>query len=197
MKIDLNHFHYWMQAVRNSPNLTRTLDSFWQGQMQSKEWLIKNLRKNINSPVSIDILGGWNGVLASMLFQSNILIKHINSIDIDPDCYPIASMMNKGEEIVGKFNAITADMCEYQSTADVIINTSCEHITQDQYSQWLTKIPKTSLIVLQSNNYNIPEHIRISNSLDEFETQCNINAIWKGELKLQLYTRYMIIGKLF
>jgi hypothetical protein len=86
-------------------------------------------------------------------------------------------------------------MCEIRSDADVIINTSCEHITQDQYDLWLSGMPHNSLIVLQSNNYNIPEHVRIASSLEEFKVQSGINVIWSGELVLPLYTRYMIIGK--
>jgi hypothetical protein len=79
--------------------------------------------------------------------------------------------------------------------ADVVINTSCEHITQAQYDQWLSGIPNTTLIVLQSNNYDIPEHVRIVQGLNEFVDQSNLTVLWKGELALPLYNRYMIIGK--
>jgi hypothetical protein len=185
-----------MQAIRQSPDPMRTMDAFWSGQLKSKEWLITNLRKNVNTFVSIDIHGGWVGVLASMLFQSDIYINNIRSIDIDPTCESIATMMNKQEEITGRFRAVTADMCEIQSDADVIINTSCEHITQDQYNLWLSGHSQNSLLVLQSNNYNIPEHVRTVRTLEEFKSQCGINVIWSGELVLPLYTRYMIIGKL-
>jgi hypothetical protein len=130
-----------------------------------------------------------------MLFQSDVPVVNIRSIDIDPVCEPIAVNMNKIEEMVGKFRAVTADMCAIRSDADVIINTSCEHITQEQYDLWLSGMPHNSLFVLQSNNYNIPEHVRIANSLDEFKKQCNIDAIWAGELELPLYKRFMIIGK--
>jgi hypothetical protein len=195
MQIDLEHLHYWMQAVRQSPDPMRTMDAFWSGQLKSKEWLIDNLRNHISKFVSVDIHGGWVGVLASMMFQSNLPIKHIRSVDIDPTCEPIASMMNKGEEIVGKFRAVTADMCSIRSDADIVINTSCEHITQEQYDLWLSRMPHDSLLVLQSNNYNIDEHVRIANSLEEFKQQCGINVIWAGELELPLYTRYMVIGK--
>ena len=195
MNINTEHLHYWMEAIRQSPDPIRTLDAFWRGQIQSKEWLIKNLRKHVNQHVDIDIHGGWVGTLASMLFQSSVPTKNIRSIDIDPTCQPIATMMNKQEEIVGKFKAITADMCEVESTADVIINTSFEHITQDQYETWLSKIPNSSLIVLQSNNYNIPEHVRIANTLSEFKEQSKLSVIWAGELKLPKYNRFMIIGK--
>jgi len=195
MLVDLDHLHYWMQAIRLSPDMNRTLDAFWRGQLASKEWLCLELKNYIRNPVTIDICGGWVGVLASMLFQSNISISHIRSIDIDPLCESVATMMNKIEEISGKFSAITSDMCLIQSDANVIINTSCEHITQDQYNIWLESIPIDSLIVLQSNNYKISEHVRIAESLNDFKKQSNINILWAGELKLSLYDRYMIIGK--
>jgi hypothetical protein len=195
MQIDLEHLHYWMQAIRQSPDPMRTMDAFWSGQLKSKEWLITNLRKNVNKFISIDIHGGWVGVLSSMLFQSNIPIKSIRSVDIDPSCEAIATMMNKKEEIVGRFRAVTADMCAIRSDADVIINTSCEHITQDQYDLWLSGMPYNSLLVLQSNNYDISEHVRIAQDLDEFKQQCGINVLWAGELELPLYKRFMIIGQ--
>jgi len=195
MNLDLNHVAFWMDAIRSSPDPARTLESFWKGQLKSKEWLIKNLRKHVHKVVSIDIHGGWNGVLASMLFQSDIVVTRITSLDIDPACESIANTMNKIEEMTGHFKAVTADMCRTNSTADVIINTSCEHISQAQYDFWLDGMPQDSLIVLQSNNYYIPEHIRPVDSLEEFVEQSHINVIWKGELELPLYKRFMLIGK--
>jgi hypothetical protein len=175
------------------------MDAFWQGQLKSKEWLIESL-KNFssikNNPVSIDIHGGWVGVLASMLFQSDVPVRNIRSIDIDPLCEPIATMMNKKEEMTGMFRAVTADMCEIRSDADVVINTSCEHITQDKYDLWLSGMPYNSLLVLQSNNYDIPEHVRTAKDLTEFTQQCQLeNVLWTGELELPLYKRFMVIGR--
>jgi len=194
--VDTEHLHHWMQAIRQSPDPMRTMDAFWSGQLKSKEWLISNLRKHVNKFVSVDIHGGWVGVLASMLFQSDVPVLNIRSVDIDPECEPIAINMNKIEEIVGKFRAVTADMCSIRSDADVVINTSCEHITQDQYDLWLSGMPYGSLFVLQSNNYNIPEHVRIANNLEEFKQQCDLDVIlFAGELELPLYTRFMIIGR--
>lgn len=203
MQIDLEHLHYWMCAIRESKDPKRTLDAFWRGQMQSKEWLVKNLEnfihpevnKTLDFPLTVDIHGGWVGVLSSMLFQSAIPIKYIRSIDIDPDCESIATMMNKKEEIEGKFSAITGDMCTVRSDSDVIINTSCEHITQEQYDLWLSNLPQSSILVLQSNNYEIEEHIRLAKDLEHFKEQSQINVIAAAELELPLYKRFMIIGK--
>jgi len=196
MQINTEHLHYWMQAIRQSPDPMRTMDAFWSGQLKSKEWLITNLRNHINKFVTIDIHGGWVGVLASMLFQTDMPIKNIRSVDIDPSCEFIATNMNKIEEMAGRFRAVTADMCEIPSDADVIINTSCEHITQDQYSRWLSRMPDTSLLVLQSNNYNMPEHVRTADNLIQFIDQSQLTTmLFSGELETPLYTRFMIIGK--
>lgn len=196
MQIDLEHLHHWMQAIRQSPDPMRTMDAFWSGQLKSKEWLINCLDENVDFASSIDIHGGWVGVLASMLFQSNIPITTIRSIDIDPTCESIATAMNKVEEMSGKFRAVTGDMCTIRSDADIVINTSCEHITQDDYDLWLSGMPHNSLFVLQSNNYEIPEHIRTATNLEHFKKQCNLEKIlYAGELSLPLYTRFMIIGR--
>jgi len=195
MQIDTEHLHYWMQAIRQSTDPQRTLDAFWSGQIKSKEWLINQLSHRVRTPVRIDIHGGWVGVLASMLFQSGIPIKNIRSIDIDHTCEAVATMMNKGEEIEGRFKAVTADMCEIRSDADVVINTSCEHITQEQYDLWLSGLPYNTLVILQSNNYDIPEHVRWHKNFDEFKATCGLHFLWGGEMKTQLYTRYMIIGR--
>ena len=203
MQIDLEHLHYWMCAIRESKDPKRTLDAFWQGQLKSKEWLVDNLvyyiyperNKELDFPVSVDIYGGWVGVLASMLFQSDLPISNIRSIDIDPDCKSVATTMNKKEEIEGRFKAVTADMCTLRSDADIIINTSCEHITQDQYDLWLSGHSNNSLIVLQSNDYVIDEHVRIARNLEEFKQQSQVEVLWARELQLPLYKRFMIIGK--
>jgi hypothetical protein len=195
MQIDTEHLHHWMQAIRQSPDPMRTMDAFWSGQLKSKEWLIQNLRPHVKKFVTVDIHGGWVGVLASMLFQSDVPVRNIRSIDIDPSCEPIATNMNKIEEMVGKFSAVTADMCSIKSDADLVINTSCEHITQDKYDIWLSNCLQNSILVLQSNNYNIPEHVRIADNLEQFKQQCHIDVLWAGELELPLYKRFMIIGK--
>jgi hypothetical protein len=186
-----------MCAIRESNNPMRTMDAFWSGQLKSKEWLINNLADHLDQDdVTVDIHGGWVGVLASMLFQSHVPVSSIRSIDIDPLCQHVATMMNKQEEIAGRFRAVTADMCVIRSDADVIINTSCEHISQYEYDMWKSGMPHNSLLVLQSNNYKIPEHVRTANTLDDFKEQCDLERVlFAGEMELPLYKRFMVIGR--
>jgi hypothetical protein len=195
MKLDIDHVLFWMDAIRNSSDRSRVLESFWKGQIKSKVWLIENLKPYLKENSTVDIFGGWNGVLASLLFQTDVKFKKITSIDIDASCKDVALTINKIEEMSGLFDAVTADMCNYVSSADYVINTSCEHINQEQYDSWLSLIPDNCLVILQSNNYKIPEHIRTAQSIDEFIEQSNLNVIFSSILSMPLYDRYMIIGK--
>lgn len=196
--VSIDDVLFWMDAIRNSEDRYRTLESFWKGQIKSKIWLIDNLKNHLSHPgeYTVAIYGGWNGVLASLLYNSGIGIRHISSIDIDPTCKEIANTMNKKYEMAGVFTAVTADMVEYTiEDAEIVINTSCEHITQEQYDQWLFNQPNNSLIILQSNNYSsLDEHIRCASSLGEFEKQSNLEVMFSGVFETPKYDRYMIIG---
>jgi len=197
MQIKIEDILFWMDAIRQSDDCYRTLESFWKGQIRSKIWLIENLKKYCNNtPQNIVIYGGWYGVLSSLIFNSDINVNKIISVDIDPGCKDIATLMNKNYEIEGRFEAVTADMAVCNYAADIVINTSCEHIKQDTYNTWLNLISSSSLIVLQSNNFfSLEEHIRCSKSLNEFDKISNISTLLKDELETEKYTRYMIIGK--
>lgn len=200
MKVDIQDVLFWMDAIRNSEDRYRTLESFWKGQINSKVWLTERLTEMIGTyykPVTITIYGGWNGTLASILFNSGSDIRHITSVDIDPSCEEIAYTVNKRYEIEGKFTAVTADMTTITDcTSNVVINTSCEHITQEQYNQWLDNQPSDALVVLQSNDYfDLEEHIRCSVDLDDFVKMSNVKVLWSGIFETPKYNRFMIIGK--
>lgn len=197
MQVDIDHVLFWMDAIRNSDDRYRTLESFWKGQVHSKIWLIENLKPFVTTPSNVDIFGGWNGVLSSLMFQSSLPIVNIRSVDIDPSCELVASTVNKIEEMQGRFSTFTSDMSVTNSTADIVINTSCEHVTKDQYSAWLDLMPKNSLVVLQSNNYyQLDEHINCVDSVDDLVKDSNLTTVFfKDTLILPKYNRFMIIGK--
>ena len=199
MKVDLEDIAFWMDAIRNSKDRYRTLESFWKGQLRSKVWLVEKLEEMIGTyynPVKLVIHGGWNGVLASLIFNSKINVSHITSLDIDHKCEEVASTVNKRQEMEGRFTAVTRDMTIYDYDADVVINTSCEHLTNGAYYRWLDLVPDNALIVLQSNNYfDLEEHISCVNDLDEFKKWSGIEVLWGDTLELPKYNRFMLIGK--
>ena len=85
---------------------------------------------------------------------------------------------------------------KYDKPPYLIINTSCEHINQEQYLEWLSNVPKSSTVVLQSNNYfELDEHINCSKNLEEFVKKSNLKVDVAETLSFEKYDRYMIIGK--
>lgn len=199
MKVDIEDVLFWMDAIRNSDDRYRTLESFWKGQVRSKIWLIENLGKFAeDKPNRIVIHGGWNGVLASLLFNSNILIENIISVDIDPTCKKIADTINKRYDMEGRFTSVTEDMANftYDIVPDIVINTSTEHVTDDLLTLWKSRIPKKSLIVLQSNDYfDLDEHINCVSSINKLDKKIGLNTFYKGTFPTEKYNRFMVIGK--
>jgi hypothetical protein len=200
-------------------NIRNTIDQYdvdlsdclsW-GQLKSKQWLIDNLPDNLGV---VFVCGGWYGTLAGMMFeQISKKFKVIRSFDIDPNCARIAESINKTwVKDNWRFKASTLDILQmdYPTThvtyrangssleltenPDTIINTSCEHI--ENFSDWFEKIPKTTLLILQSNNfYDIQEHVNCVDALETFQKQTNMSSlIYEGELDLGNYKRFMRIG---
>jgi len=200
MKIDIQDIKFWMDAIRNSEDRDRTLETFWGGQIQSKLWLINTIseKNKIVRNTEIVIHGGWNGLLANMLFNSEIGIKKITSVDVDPVCKEIATTVNKRYEMEGKFEAVTCDMVDYKYETEpyIVINTSCEHITHKKYKQWLNNVPDSAQVIVQSNDYyELEEHVNCYDSLDQFARKSMLEIEVKDEIQLPKYKRFMVIGK--
>ena len=198
MKIEIKDVLFWMDAIRNSDDRYRTLESFWKGQINSKVWLIEHLERHYqNRPYNILLCGGWNGVLATLLFNSMMDITRIVSMDIDAKCEEIAYNMNKDYEMQGRFKAITSDMLAYEDydKHKLIINTVCEHMTQEQYYEWIDKLPSNKRIVIQSNDYfSHKEHVNCKQTLEEFQKDCRIKVDMAATMPTEKYNRFMIIG---
>jgi len=190
-------------------------DCFSRGQLQSKLWIIKELKKLNLELGTVFLCAGWYATLATMLFENNIKINKIRSFDKDPSCRKIAEIFNKfWVKDDWKFKSSTQDIldinynqhaynvkrsngtiCELIDSPDTIINTSCEHI-QD-FSKWYNSIPDGKLVILQSNDYfEIEEHVNCSKSISQFSKSCPMKeTLFEGELFLPKYTRFMKIGR--
>ncbi|HXV31347.1 MAG TPA: class I SAM-dependent methyltransferase [Sinorhizobium sp.] len=144
----------------------------------------------------IVVLGGWYGVLPGMLLDdARFNIGTAVSYDIDPAVEQVAHTLNSG--FGGKFRAMTADMyaLDYSTLgADLLVNTSCEHIAD--LPGWLSLLPSGTRVLLQSNDYfSEPTHINCVSSLGEFEAQASLTRTdYAGALPMKKYTRFMLIG---
>lgn len=171
--------------------------AFNHKQVGSKIWARDRLFESLGGKFKhIVVLGGWYGVLSAMFFDdSRFDIGLIESVDIDPQVAKVAETLNvkAGEH----FRAITRDMyaLDYRASgADLVINTSCEHIAD--LPAWLSLLPRGTQVLLQSNDYfSEPTHINCVASLAAFEAMAALREVrFSGELPTKNYTRFMLIG---
>jgi hypothetical protein len=178
-----------------------------KNQMASKRWLADSLHASVGPRLGdVLILGGWLGALAAVLLHDpRFGIGRVVSVDVDPRCEPIAASMNATHARTGRFEARTIDMLaiDYASPgdrsspygADVIINTSCEHLPE--FDRWYARIPDGQLLVPQSNDYvACREHVNCAADLAAFAAQAPMrDVVFAGERPMRRYTRFMLIGR--
>jgi hypothetical protein len=181
----------WMQYIRNNPeNAYRFSENFWPSQIESKKWLLEHV-----TPMdrSIVIFGGWYGVLAQFIAHK-FPDSYIVTTDLDSSTEDVFYQINTSENIYHRIWDMR-DGIPYSLYPDLVINTSSEHVTQEVYDAWWNSIPSTTKYIVQGNNLENPEHVRLANSLEEF---LNINNIkdpqYAGMLKCGHFYRYMAVG---
>jgi hypothetical protein len=176
--------------------------AFNHRQVASKMWARDELARHYPQSLGcIWIVGGWYGVLSALLFADERLsIGRIESFDIDPAVAVVAESLNEIQLADGRFGARTADMyrLDYSSgpdAADLVINTSCEHIAD--LPAWLALIPRGMRVLLQSNDYFAEaQHVNSHASLEDFAAATGLSQIdFAGSLYLRKYTRFMLIGR--
>ena len=207
------------KMVRNYESAALT-DAFSRGQLRSKTWLINMVNAlELDLGDMVYVCAGWYGVLPALMFEKleNFSGK-IRSFDIDPSCASIAETMNKEHVLDSwRFKATTLDVRKltfdndsYQTlkfngdaenlsdiTPTCVINTSCEHI--EDFDEWFDKIPKGTLVIMQNNNFVEHDDATVVNTIgheDDWSEKLNLSEIiFKGTLNLELYDRYMVIGR--
>lgn len=189
-------------------------DCLSRGQLQSKIWLVNELKKLSLDLGTVFLCAGWYGTLATMMFEAGLFIDKIRSFDIDESTEAIAEIFNRPWVINGwKFKPVVQDIHDINflehsyivskdngefetlyDSPDTIINTSCEHI--ENFEQWYAKIPSGKLVIMQCNNFKeIEEHVNTHDTLDSFADQTPLDVeLYSGELDLGIYKRFMRIG---
>lgn len=174
-------------------------------QTACKKWAVEELcRAGVGQLGTVHVLAGWYGLLGAMLLnEPRLRIAHLTVIDADGSCEPVALSLNATPASEGRFSFRCHDILALDYAAlpqglgrpDLIINTSCEHL--DRFEAWFAGVPDGMLVLLQSNNYTaIPEHVNCVDSLAAFQEQAPLSdLLYAGELRLDKYTRFMLIGR--
>jgi len=193
-------------------------DAWTYGQIRSKHWLIKKLAELNLDLGNVWILCGWIGSLSLLLRHSNAALRFdkLRSFDVDPRCAPLADALNRPwvkDNL--KFKASTIDVNQlhydeydihtlrndgtvctiHNETANTIINTSCDHLGND--NTWWNNIPLGKLVILQNNDFlTVEEHNNNVTSQTEFKFKYPMSELYfSGVLDCKLYNRYMLIGR--
>ena len=179
-------------------------DALNDNQITCKRWLIDELFRALGGTFgTVYLLGGWYGVLGALLLNdSRFDIRRVVSIDIDPECAPIASQLNRSQA-EGRFEAVTASASgltyrrvdEVGGPPNLLINTSCEHMAASV--RWYEQVPDGMCQVLQSNDYySCAEHVNCVESLAKFKEQVPMREVlFEGALPRRRYNRFMLIGR--
>ena len=179
--------HYYPHRVKDFAK------SFSENQVLAKSWLVEQLSMSSAASIknkNITILGSWYGtVLVPLLKYYLTDIKNIHLIDYDDETLKIAKWLH--EDITTETKDVSFDLKEIE--ADIIINTSCEHM-------WHMKdINMKGLCAFQSNDFTQEDaHVNCVYDLNEFKEQTGItNIYYEGEKPFDNYhdcKRFMLIG---
>lgn len=169
-------------------------DAYSYAQLQSKVAALKHL-KDITNANTI-VLGQWHGMLVYMLQKFGI---SKNSLGVEYDDFWHSFCLQLGLQ---NYQGILADATDtanwsffLESENNLVVNTSCEHMSWD----WLNfeKSNSRGFLYAQGNNYEIPDHINVCQSLDEFTNSiANRGFIIHNsvEMKFSPYTRYCVLA---
>jgi len=167
----------------NDIELVRDIaNSVNSNQVKNKKWLVKYLKPYLDmySDYKVVIAAGWHGLAAHMID------KNVVSFDMDPYTKQVKLFPNV------KYQVSTIEEFD-PSQFDIIICTSCEHITDKVINDFIKKKKGTAIVVLQSNNYfKIKDHINCKNDCKEFAESIDLRILESHTLKLKKYKRFML-----
>ena len=205
-QIPMSTIEYLMQHSSQYPKT-----AYSKGQLASKSWLLEELSKVLaKEPIDISIVaivGSWIGTLVEpLLLDYPARIERVYGFDMDPSAIELSEKLNdryvsdnwRYKGVVADVNTLDFSNLQFETgnelintTVNVIVNTSCEHMNQD----WYDSISTNTLIIMQTNNSTHFEgHINTSESIEDMQTKYPMRQLYCGELKTPVYTRYMQIG---
>jgi len=185
---------YGVDDLYRIKDIVHSVDkNHWEG----KEWLAKEFYKHYNnSSGHILIVGGWYGMMAYQLRKMwPNASMNITSSDMDPMCDYYAWELFHDQDI--SFQTMTAENITDFSKYSAIINTSCEHMEQEDLIDIVKRKPKDTWICFQTNDYvDLDAHINCWPSAKMFADSLNLEYVaYVDTLNLGDFNRHMVIGK--
>lgn len=189
-----NESMYGVDDLYRIKDIVHSVDkNHWEG----KEWLAKEFYKHYNHPDgNILVVGGWYGMMAYQLRKlwPNPSMN-ITSSDMDPMCDYYGYKLFYDQDIAFETLDINSEIDYSPYTA--IINTSCEHMEQEDLVNIIKRKPADTWICFQTNDYTLLDaHINCWPGAKTFADSLGLEYIaYTGTLDLGDFNRHMVIGK--
>ena len=207
-KIDTKYLLKVLTAAKEHPDVERSLfDSFSDNQIGAKYALLDAVDelRILNEESTVVIWGAWYGSILIPALQNKV--QKIFAMDVDES--PLKIAKNRLFPDYGNVEYVCDDVfnrcLKSYKVADLIINTSCEHMRPMKECEWFNAernryINENCWFAFQSNNmFGIEGHVNCVNGMNEFKSQLPINSkvYFEEEVEDTRGKRYMLVGKLY
>ena len=176
-------------------------------QLESKLWIIDELKSLNISPNVVGLLGGWYSNFLTPLLLTNLGVSFVWNFEIDQDVKTISYKFNREYKEESKYQCHNTDVMfkeiwrkeEKGGPFDTIINTSCEHMyPMRKFRNLNNRFAGDPLYVLQSTDDDrYDDHINCVSSPEELAKQADFTEVLYSGTKIldSGMNRFMVIGK--
>ena len=135
-------------------------------------------------------IGSWMGFKTKLFSEYYGL--NITELELDERCKAVSEIWNSDNKnydghIQG--DATQLDK-EFYKDFKTVINPSCEHMSDD----WYYNIPDGTFMILQSNDFDIPQHTNIVKNIEEMKKKYKMKDIYSCTLQCTVYQRFTLAG---
>lgn len=158
--INTNVLNKCVKMIKQYPEMCVPISSsFASSQLISKIDIVNDIER-YHDTGNICILAGWMCIGFKLLFTKHY---QIISVDKDKTCETV------GKQLFEDISYVTEDIANYIPRADIIINTSTEHIERSLLKRSFVNIECDTTCYFQNTNVNwYDEHINCFKTLEEF-----------------------------
>ena len=222
---DMEEARNWKQTFVNiekeCPQYLRSIASATSvAQLESKLWIIDELKSLNISPNVVGLLGGWYSNFLTPLLLTNLGVSFVWNFEFDQDVKTISYKFNRKYKKEGKYECHSTDVMfekiakkeEQFGAFDLIINTSCEHMYPMHRFRKINTSDSSDghrygsdavfggdpIYVLQSTDEDkYEDHINCVSGPEELAKQAKFTEVlYSGKKVLDSgMNRFMVIGK--
>jgi len=168
------------------------IDMFHSNQINSIYEILKaaDTLKLQGMPAKTLYIGSWMGFKTKLFSEYYGL--NITEIELDERCKAVSEIWNSDNKnydghIQG--DATQLDK-EFYKDFKTVINPSCEHMSDE----WYYNIPDGTCMILQSNDFDIPQHTNIVKNVQEMKNKYKMSDIYSCTLQCTVYQRFTLAG---